>query len=307
MIKGTACTIPILVWDFENNTGKTGQQANITLLAVGDITEFTPSAPNITEIDATNRKGEYYVSLTTAENNYDVMSVGGILTIAVSGCEIIPTRWVNESGDLTKITGKSIAGTGTQVPDAFKAMFDVSKPVFTAESVNQNADIKTVTDIISADKIAASMDAMSDIEFSNKMKTTLNALTPISVGKVTGNIDGSVNSVTKAVTITSNSDITGIKTQTDKLSFADSNVNSHIKATDNIDLTTLQKASVKANSVSQIVDGDLDVLEALKLSLALLKAKRVVKAGNIYYFYNQSDNQIAQMTIGTNETETILL
>ncbi len=40
-----------------------------------------------------------------------------------------------------------------------------------------------------------------------------------SVGSVVGNVGGSVNSVTSAVTITSNSDITAIKTNTDKLQF----------------------------------------------------------------------------------------
>lgn len=154
-VKGTAITIPLLVWDFGNNCGKTGQEANLTLRATGDSTEFTPSLPAIDEIDATNRKGEYWVTLIAAENNYDVVSVGGILTVAVTDCEVIPTKWVNESADLVKIAGHSIIGTGTLVPDAFEKMFNVSSPVLTAQSVNQTADVKTVTDIISSSKIAA--------------------------------------------------------------------------------------------------------------------------------------------------------
>jgi hypothetical protein len=198
-LKGIATKIPILVWDFGNNCGKTGQSANLTLLGLGDATEYTPSSPDITEIDTTSRKGEYLISLTAAENNYDVNSVGGNLTTPVADCEVIPTKWVNEQADLVKIAGHSIVGTGTQVADAFESMFNVDKPTFTAKSTNQTADVKTVTDIISASKIAASMDAMSNIDFSAKMTTTLGGLTPTSVGKVTGNVDGSVDSVTKTV------------------------------------------------------------------------------------------------------------
>jgi hypothetical protein len=43
------------------------------------------------------------VTLIAAENNYDVVSVGGILTVAVTDCEIIPTRWVNESTEVSEI------------------------------------------------------------------------------------------------------------------------------------------------------------------------------------------------------------
>jgi hypothetical protein len=136
-IKNTAVTITLLVWDFGNNCGKTGQEANITLRAVGDLTEFTPSVPAIDEIDATNRKGEYWVTLTAAENNYDVVSVGGILTVPVTDCEIIPTKWVNESADLVKIAGHSIIGTGTQVADAFETMFNVATPTLKADTTVQ--------------------------------------------------------------------------------------------------------------------------------------------------------------------------
>ena len=107
-IKNTAITVTILIWDFGNNCGKTGQEANITLKAIGDLTGFTPSLPAIDEVDATNRKGEYLVTLTAGENNYDVVSVGGILTVAVTDCEIIPTRWVNDQIDFTTTQKASI-------------------------------------------------------------------------------------------------------------------------------------------------------------------------------------------------------
>ncbi len=406
-IKNTATKVTIYAFDTDNNIGMTGQALTITVRGVGDGVEFTPSAPAITEVDSTNLKGVYSVSLTAGENNYDQVTIGG--TCSTANVIIVPFSWANEQidftatqkasvnteadtalsdinldhlvklakdtswtitvtkesiidlitskdtsqtfaratdsleakaddtgagltaiptitavttvatvtnavtttsdtqidnieadtnelqglissgklpaqikgtddidfsatqklslnaatpasqADLIKIAGHSIIGTDTQVADAFEGMFNVSKPVFTTASVNQNADVKTVTDIISSSKIAASMDAMSDIDFSTKMKVSLNAATPISIGKVTGNVDGSVNSVTKtvdanlvsktdidfsakektslnastpasiqgavksvtdAVTIASNSDITNIKAVTDKLDTA---------------------------------------------------------------------------------------
>ncbi len=142
--------------------------------------------------------------------------------------------------DVTKVHGSALSETaGGYLAAGIVKQYDIAKPVFTSESLNQTADVKTVTDIISASKISSSMDAMSDIDFSSTMKTSLNASTPISVGKVTGNVDGSVasvagnvsgsvasvagnvsgsvasvsgavNSVTNAVNINSNADITSI-------------------------------------------------------------------------------------------------
>ena len=159
----------------------------------------------------------------------------------------------NEQGDIIKIAGHSIIGTGTQVPDAFEKMFNVSKPVFTAESVNQNADVKPVTDIVSASKIAASMDAMSDIDFGAKMKVSLNAATPISVGKVTGNVDGSVDSVTKAVTTTSDTQIDNIETDTNELQglISSSKLPAQVKG---MDADVITASALKTDAVTEIVD-----------------------------------------------------
>jgi hypothetical protein len=304
-IKNTAVTITLLVWDFGNNCGKTGQEANITLKAVGDLTGFTPSLPALDEVDATNRKGEYLVTLTAAENNYDVVSVGGILTVAVTDCEIIPTKWVNESADLVKIAGHSIIGTGTQVADAFEGMFNVASPTFTVKSTNQTADVKTVTDIISASKIAASMDAMSDIDFSAKMKTSLNAATPISVGKVTGNVDGSVDSVTKAVTITSNADITSILADTNELQLliSSSKLPAQVKG---IDADAITASALKTDAIAEItaaiwakvVDGTITFEKMSKILLAFTSGK-VIITSNSFAFYDQSNVLLFTLPINT--------
>lgn len=97
-VKNAAITVVILAWDTAANAAKTGDAANLTVRGIRDGVEFTPSAPNVTQVDATNRPGEYFVSLTAAENNGIDLSVGGKSSTA--SVAVIPTRWQNvETGD----------------------------------------------------------------------------------------------------------------------------------------------------------------------------------------------------------------
>lgn len=93
-LKNQAITVSVIAWDTANNMGKTGDAANITVRGVGDGVEFTPSAPTISEVDATNLPGVYSVSLIASENNYNFVTLGGVS--ATSDVVIIPLSWANE-------------------------------------------------------------------------------------------------------------------------------------------------------------------------------------------------------------------
>ncbi len=114
--RNTAITVVIQVWDVINGVGKTGQAANLTLSGFGDTTQYTPGSPSITEIDSSNRKGEYSVSLTAGENDHSMNSMGG--TCSTAGCVIRPTYWTNETtttaigtvaANVTQIDGVTLA------------------------------------------------------------------------------------------------------------------------------------------------------------------------------------------------------
>jgi len=93
--KNTAVTVCYLAWDAVNNVGKTGDGANHTIRGVGDGTEFTPAAPNVTEIDSTNCKGLYKATFAAGENNYSCVTLHGKSSTA--GISIIPRHWFNET------------------------------------------------------------------------------------------------------------------------------------------------------------------------------------------------------------------
>ena len=107
--KGVSVIVSYVAWDTVNNVGKTGDGGNHTLRAVGDGTEFTPSAPTITEVDNTNLKGVYTAQLKSSENNYDFMTLGGVSSS--TGIVIIPISWNNDlTGDPYGLIGAAGAG-----------------------------------------------------------------------------------------------------------------------------------------------------------------------------------------------------
>jgi|LSQX01.2.fsa_nt_gb hypothetical protein len=95
---GNAVTVNFTCWDTVNNVGKTGDASNITLRGSRDGVLFTPYAPSITQIDATNMPGVYSAFLTATENNGQFLTLGG--KSSTSGCIIIPTSWTNELSGL---------------------------------------------------------------------------------------------------------------------------------------------------------------------------------------------------------------
>ena len=92
MFKGVGCTVYLKAWDNDNQVWKTGYQASITPRGCGDGTMFTP-AGSLSEVSATYYPGLYKLTLTDAENDYNVNAVGGsavLSTISIHGME-----WIN--------------------------------------------------------------------------------------------------------------------------------------------------------------------------------------------------------------------
>jgi len=318
-IKNTVVTITLLVWDFGNNCGKTGQEANITLRAVGDLTAFTPSIPAIDEIDATNRKGEYWVTLTAGENNYDVVSVGGILTAAVTDCEIIPTRWVNDQIDFTTTQKASI---NTEA-DASLSDIKLDHLIAVAES-NEPADNSIIAKLVSKDATAdwSDFDNTTDSLEANRDNIGSAGASLTSVGDTRlANLDATISSrtkpadtqaavttvgtVTNAVTITSNADVTAILADTNEIQglISSSKLPAQVKGIDNDVITA---ASLNVDAVNEItaaiwakvIDGTITFGDAITLLLAKLPANicDIVSPG-VYAYKNQAGAVIFTMTI----------
>ena len=271
-IKNTAVTVTLLVWDFGNNCGKTGQEANITLRAVGDLTEFTPSLPAIEEIDATNLKGQYLVSLIAAENNYDVMSVGGILTVPVTDCEIIPSRWVNDQIDFN-ITQK--ASINTEVDTALNTAIPALP---TEHSINER--VKVIDDKVPSKAYLTGTDnSDGDIEMDD----------------ATGNYAGTVATVTTLTNApASNADITSILGDTNELQglISSSKIASQVKG---MDANVLTASALATDAVAEIIaafkartiDGTITGEKMDKILLAFTVGKVVITTNSLA-FYDQS-------------------
>ena len=110
--------------------------------------------------------------------------------------------------NVTQINGTSIAGTGTQVADAFVAQYNVASPVFTNESVNQtgdgyavvssgthgNAALKTLIDTV--DTVADAVKVKTDqLTFTVSNQVDANALTTAGIDSQLTTIDGIVDAI----------------------------------------------------------------------------------------------------------------
>ena len=257
-----------------NNGGAVTRTA-ITLTAGGGNNDMVHIADDI--------GGYYDLELTQSQTNFL-----GRMRLAFTDADVHMSFWEDFLVVPANVFDSFVLGTGTLEADMIKVrgsaltetvggylsagivkQYDVAKPVFTSESINQTADVKTVTDIISASKIAASMDAMSDIDFGAKMKVSLNASTPAS-------IQGAVKSVTD-------------------------NVNAQVKGIDNDVITA---SSLKADAVNEItaaiwakiVDGTITFEKMSKVIVAFI-AGNYTWDGSIMTVKDQAGATLFTMTI----------
>ena len=174
-LRNQAVTVNLVCWDTVNNIGKTGDAANITVRGSRDGTLFTPSAPSVTQMDATNMPGVYKVSLTAGENDGAFVTLGGISSTA--SCVIIPISWANE------LTGDSFARLGAPAGASISA--DIATRLATAGyTAPANADvtaIKAKTDVLTftGSYVQAQVKGQDNLDFGALQKTSLNAATPV--------------------------------------------------------------------------------------------------------------------------------
>ncbi len=221
------------------------------------------------------------------------------------GCTVYLKAWDNDN--LTWKTGYQASitprgcGDGTEFTPAgsvaevdatyFKGLYTITltdgENDYNVNAIGGNAVDSTIT-IHGMEWINLPLD------FSSTQKTSLNAATPASVTTVTGNINGSVASVTNAVTITSNADITSILADTNELQglISSSKLPAQVKG---MDADVITASALKTDAVTEItdaiknipIDGAITLLKALKLRLAK-DIGNVVVDGNTIKYYDQS-------------------
>lgn len=89
--KGQTLTVSFVAWDATNNTGKTGDAANLTLRWVKDGTiAALDGMPSPSEVDATNAPGVYKVALSAADCTCNIGTLCG--KSSTSGVKVIPVQ-----------------------------------------------------------------------------------------------------------------------------------------------------------------------------------------------------------------------
>lgn len=222
--KNTAITMCISVWNTNSGNFQTGDSANITVRGVGDGSEYTPAAPNVTEMDATNLPGIYKVSLAAGENNYSIVLLGGKSSTAA--CVVQPVQWTNEmNSNQVQILGTSVSTPATAGildvnvknidNDAASASGTVTFPNATLASTT-NITAGTITTVgtlttytgntiqtgDSFARIGVAGAGLTNIDLPDQTMNIVGNITGNlsgSVGSVTGNVGGSVASVVGAV------------------------------------------------------------------------------------------------------------
>ncbi|MDR0307636.1 MAG: hypothetical protein LBI42_12480 [Chitinispirillales bacterium] len=100
-IRNQELTVNFLVWDTENNCGKTGDAANITLKIIKDGAVFNVNAGRVTEVSAANTPGIYQIILTASEMDANFICVSGVSSS--NKVVVYPAFIQTESGELVEI------------------------------------------------------------------------------------------------------------------------------------------------------------------------------------------------------------
>ena len=191
-IRGKPLKVNFLVWDTENNCGKTGVASSITLRYVKDSGPPSPVSNTVSEVDPVNMKGIYRVTLDANEMDGDFICVSGVVSGAQNtGVVVYPAFIQTESGELGKIyallddikntmpTDLSNLATKTDLDTAENEIKESANARFTAIETQLTdiqgaipadlADIATKTDL---DAVKTSITAMSSEITQIKSKVT---------------------------------------------------------------------------------------------------------------------------------------
>jgi len=106
-IRGKPLKVNFLVWDTENNCGKTGVASSITLRYVKDSGPPSPVSNTVSEVDPVNMKGIYRVTLDANEMDGDFICVSGVVSGAQNtGVVVYPAFIQTESNMLNDILAR---------------------------------------------------------------------------------------------------------------------------------------------------------------------------------------------------------
>jgi hypothetical protein len=111
-MKNVSQVVTYYAWDTSANSYKTGDSANHTLRGMQDTTEFTPAA-SPSEVDSTNLKGAYKVSIAATENIGNLMLLGGVSSTA--NIVLFPARWSNDPIPGVVRSGVAQAGAASTI------------------------------------------------------------------------------------------------------------------------------------------------------------------------------------------------
>lgn len=126
--RGQSLTVTVTAWNTGTLDYQTGDAANITLRWIKDGTSAAP-ANALSEVDATNAKGKYKITLTTLECTADFgdlcgkSSTTGVVIIGVQiTFEQLPTALANGNvkADVKAVNAVVLTGTGIEDSDEWR-------------------------------------------------------------------------------------------------------------------------------------------------------------------------------------------
>lgn len=319
--KNVGLTIYLKAWDNDNQTWKTGDSANITARGVGDGTEYTP-AGSVSEIDATNFPGLYKITLTNAENNYDVNAIGGKSStayITIHGME-----WINIPIDFNA-TQKASINTEADTALSDIKLDHLLKPkdtdwgttvekesiidLMTSKDTNQTFDRATDSQEAARDKLPANLEDMSITDTTGLVDTTQTAADKVwstTARTLTDKTGFTISGTKTTLDALSGTDADTLKTVSDQVDtitgiISDSKISAQIKG---MDTDTLTAAALKTDAVNEITaaiwakiaDGTITFEKTLKLIIAFI-AGNYTWDGSVMTVKDQAGATLFTMTI----------
>lgn len=278
-------TLPLMDGDGDLVSGAATLDSELS----GDGATFADATNEATEIATAS--GIYFLDLTAAEMNFDTVAI--IIKTATAGAKTTPiVLYPQEAGDI-KVDLETILGDAQSVID-LKDFADAGYD----PSVNKVEGVKLVDTITTytgdtpqtgdnfARLGAPAGTAIADDIANVKIDTAAILVDTAEMqGKLpTNNIMGS------GVLTDKDDEIDAIKVATDQLAFTAGNVHSHLKALDNVSLSTQQKTDVNAEvdtALNTAIPGGPTV-DSINERVKAIDDK--LPTGNISDFDEASDN-----------------
>lgn len=163
-IKNQSFVAYFYAFDTANNVAKTGDAGNITMYVDGDGGTPGATSNSVAEVDATNMPGEYRVTLTSDEANFDSFSLAG--KSSTSDIVVYPMHYTTERGNIATAQSDldTITGTDGTTLATSQGNYAPTKGTDTIDTaLTRDAAIKRINSIINNASVAT--DGGSTTEF----------------------------------------------------------------------------------------------------------------------------------------------